>query len=128
MVGFQSGKITQDAYRQRRDETTLQELAALTADPAFDAWQLSKSARDNRARVASNALALAGCVLLIVTMALLKPAAVSQVRGNGSRGGRTAHITLTMGGPALRHLWDVHPCNVIFMMPPADGTHSFCLR
>ncbi|KAL4856951.1 hypothetical protein ACK3TF_002652 [Chlorella vulgaris] len=96
MVGFQSGTITQDAYRQRRDETTLQELAALTADPAFDAWQLSKAARENRARVASNALALAGCVLLIVTMALLKPAAVSQMPHT-----RSAFADPTAGGSAV---------------------------
>jgi hypothetical protein len=79
MAEFQSGRLTAEAYRRRRDETTLQQLATLTADPAFAEWQLKKAARENRARVATNILAVAGCCLLIVTMALLKPAAVAQV-------------------------------------------------
>ncbi|EFN53829.1 hypothetical protein CHLNCDRAFT_58496 [Chlorella variabilis] len=78
MVNFQSGRLSAEAYQRRRDATTAEQLALLTADSAFASWQLKKAARDNRARVASNALAVVGCVLLVVTMALLKPAAVGQ--------------------------------------------------
>lgn len=76
---FRSGRLSTEAYRRRRDETTLKQLATLTADPAFAEWQLKKAARDNRARVATNLLAVAACLCLIATMALLKPAAVAQV-------------------------------------------------
>lgn len=85
MVNFQSGRLSAEAYQRRRDATTAEQLALLTADSAFASWQLKKAARDNRARVASNALAVVGCVLLVVTMALLKPAAVGQVRGQAPR-------------------------------------------
>jgi hypothetical protein len=77
MAEFASGRLSQAAYRQRMEATTTEQLALLTNDPQFHAWQSAKAARENRARVATNLLAVAGCVLLAVTMALLKPAAVA---------------------------------------------------
>lgn len=56
-------------------ETTQEQLAALTTDPAFHAWQAAKARRENGARVVTNLAAVAACVALVVTLALLKPAA-----------------------------------------------------
>jgi hypothetical protein len=79
---FHSGKLSNDAYRQRCQEATARQLALLTSDPAFGAWQLNKAARENRTRAATNLLAVAGCVLLVMTMALLKPVGNKQVRNH----------------------------------------------
>ena len=75
MVEFLAGRVSAQAYAQRRDAATAEQLARLTASSAFRAWKLSQAASDNRARVISNALVVAGCVLLVMTLALLKPAA-----------------------------------------------------
>ncbi|KAL4419705.1 hypothetical protein ABPG75_006803 [Micractinium tetrahymenae] len=75
MVEFASGKLTPEVARRRMMETTQEQLAALTNDPAFHAWQAAKARRDNRARVVTNIAAVAACVALVVTLALLKPAA-----------------------------------------------------
>ena len=88
MAEFASGRLSQAAYRQRMEATTTEQLALLTNDPQFHAWQSAKAARENRARVATNLLAVAGCVLLAVTMALLKPAAVAGPQVGGWMGGQ----------------------------------------
>lgn len=85
MVEFASGKLSQEDYRARMLSCTTEQLALLTNDPEFHAWQAQKAARENKARAASNVLAAVGCVLLVVTLALLKPAAggsYQQVRRN----------------------------------------------
>ena len=74
MVEFvQAGSLTSKAAHSRMLETTAAELSRLTIDPAFQAWQQSKAARENRARTLSNVVAVASCLLLLLTMALLKP-------------------------------------------------------
>ena len=57
------------ATRPLDEDAAAEQLALLTNDPQFHAWQSAKAARENRARVATNLLAVAGCVLLAVTMA-----------------------------------------------------------
>ena len=70
-----AGSLTSEAAHARMLETTTAELSRLTTDPAFQAWQHSKAARENRARTLTNCVAVASCLLLLLTMALLKPAA-----------------------------------------------------
>ena len=72
---FSSGKLSHEAYRQRMLSCTNEQLNLLMNDPKFHAWQAQKASRENRARSASNLLAAACCVLLCVTLALLKPTA-----------------------------------------------------
>lgn len=80
MVEFASGKLTPEVARRRMMETTQEQLAALTNDPAFHAWQAAKARRENRAAVVTNTAAIAACVVLVVTLALLKPTANSPTR------------------------------------------------
>lgn len=68
-------RVSAAQYARQRDETTRQELEALQADPAFEAWQLSKARTQARARNRANLAATAGCVLLALTLMALKPAA-----------------------------------------------------
>lgn len=87
------------------EQTTAQHLAELTNDPAFHAWQAAKAARENRARTVTNLLAATACVLLVVTMALLKPAAT----------GGTAAVVQQVGPPMPAYLGEPFGCALLFI-------------
>ena len=82
-------RISPAEYERQRVACTQEQLAALVNDPAFHAWQLRKAAASNRARAATNVLATAACVLLVVALMLLRPAATgpapAQVRARARR-------------------------------------------
>lgn len=86
MVDFVTGKLTPEVARRRMVETTQEQLAALTNDPAFHAWQAAKARRENRASIVTNLATVAACVALVVTLALLKPAA------NAPAGAQVGHL------------------------------------
>ena len=80
--------LSAEEYAAQRDRTTAEQLNLLMADPAFKAWEERKTTRGRIAATAANTALAAGCVLLVLALALLRPTAMPaphQVRFAGRR-------------------------------------------
>lgn len=82
-------RVSAAEYAAQRDACTKEQLNLLAADPAFQAWQERKATRGRVAAAAANTALAVGCVLLVLALALLRPAptaAPHQVCDEGAEG------------------------------------------
>ncbi|PRW33506.1 hypothetical protein C2E21_7720 [Chlorella sorokiniana] len=68
-------RVSAAEYAAQRDRTTAEQLNLLMADPAFKAWEERKASRGRLVSAAANTALAVACVVLVLALALLRPAA-----------------------------------------------------